>query len=234
MRIDASVGTMWIGSIGDSTYGSSPVYIPDLMDSSSRVLDIVTLNRIINDAMPQLPSTTKRVIIYYIDIVDRQELDTFIKDNNDTIIEVELRDLKELLDNVVLQDDVEFEVTEDTTKMVDIFTVDIKRFYSNRVSHKIREFNQKAIANSKKKFTPIELSQEGLEAIEMVSLDCTTTEANAPWHSDCEIKIEKDSTVTINGRKTSDFWDGTIHADTKPLRMKIRNICGDETITALS
>ena len=234
LRIDASVGTMWIGSIGDSTYGSSPVYIPDLMDSSSRVLDIVTLNRIINDAMPQLPSTTKRVIIYYIDIVDRQELDTFIKDNNDTIIEVELRDLKELLDNVVLQDDVEFEVTEDTTKMVDIFTVDIKRFYSNRVSHKIREFNQKAIANSKKKFTPIELSQEGLEAIEMVSLDCTTTEANAPWHSDCEIKIEKDSTVTINGRKTSDFWDGTIHADTKPLRMKIRNICGDETITALS
>ncbi len=230
LRVDATIGSMWIGSIGDSTYGSSPVYIPDLMDSSSRVLDIVTLNRIINDAMPQLPPTTKRVIIYYIDMVDRQELGTFIKDNNDTVIEVELRDLKELLDNAVLQDDVEFEVTEDSAKMVDIFTVAIKRFYSDRISHKIREFNQKAMINSKKKFTPIELSQEGLEAIEMVSLDCTTAEANAPWHSDSEIKIEKYSTVTINGRKTSDFWDGTIHADTKPLRLKIRNICGDETI----
>lgn len=234
LRVDPTIGSMWIGSIMDTTYGSSPVYVPDLMDSSSRVLDIVTLNRIINDAMPQLPSTTKRVIIYYVDIIDRQELEDFIKDNNDTVIEIELRDLKELLDNAILQDDVEYTVSEDPTKMVDVFTVAITRFYSDRVSHKINEFNQKAMANSKKKFVPIELSLEGLEAIEMVSLDCTTSEENAPWHSDSEIKIEKDSTITLNGRKTSDFWDGTIHADTKPLRMKIRNICGDETIITLS
>lgn len=233
LRVDSTIGSMWIGSIMDTTYGSSPVYIPDLMDSSSRVLDIVTLNRIINDAMPQLPATTKRVIIYYIDIVDRQELDDFIKDNNDTVIDIELRDLKELLDNAVLQDDVEFEVTEDPSKMVDMFTVVIKRFYSDRVSHKIIEFNQKAMANSKKRFSPIELSLEGLEAIEMVSLDCTTKDPDAPWHSDSEIKIEKDSTATINGCKTADLWDGTIHSDTKPLRMKIRNICGDETIVHL-
>ena len=224
---------MWVGSITDSTYGSSPVYLPDLMDSSSRVLDIVTLNRIINDAMPQLSPNVKRVIIYYIDIVDRQELDDFIKDNNDTVIEIELRDLKELLDNAILQDEVEYTLTEDQTKMVDNFTVAIKRFYSDRVGHKINEFNQKAMANSKKKFTPIEMSLEGLEAIEMISLDCTNAEPNSPWHSDSEIKIEKHSTVTINGRRTSDFWDGTIHADTKPLRMKIRNICGDETIFPL-
>lgn len=233
LRVDATIGPMWIGSIGDSTYGSSPVYIPDLMDSSSRVLDIVTLNRIINDAMPQLPPAIKRVIIYYIDIVDRKELDDFIKDNNDTVIEIELRDLKELLDNAILQDDVEYDVSEDHTKMVDSFSVAVKRFYSDRVSHKIREFNQKAMANTKKKFTTIELSQDGLEAIEMVSLDCTTADADAPWHSDSEIKIEKDSTVTVNGRKSTDFWDGTIHADAKPLRMKIRNICGDETIIKL-
>lgn len=233
LRVDPSIGSMWIGSIMDTTYGSSPVYVPDLMDSSSRVLDIVTLNRIINDAMPQLPPTIKRVIIYYVDIIDRKELEDFIKDNNDTVIEIELRDLKELLDNAVLQDDVEYTVSEGPTKMVDVFTVAITRFYSDRVSHKINEFNQKAMANSKKKFVPIELSLEGLEAIEMVSLDCTTSEENAPWHSDSEIKIEKDSTITLNGRKTSDFWDGTIHSDTKPLRMKIRNICGDETIITL-
>lgn len=233
LRVDPTIGAMWIGCIMDTTYGSSPVYVPDLMDSSSRVLDIVTLNRIINDAMPQLLPTVKRVIVYYIDIVDRQELDDFIKDNNDTVIEIELRDLKELLDNAILQDDVEYTLKEDPSKVVDIFTVAITRFYSDRVSHKIKEFNQKSMANSKKKFVPIELSLEGLEAIEMVSLDCTTAEENALWHSDSEIKIEKDSTITINGRKTYDFWDGTIHADTKPLRMKIRNICGDETIITL-
>lgn len=111
LRVDPTMGSMWIGSIMDTTYGSSPVYVPDLMDSSSRVLDIVTLNRIINDAMPQLPPTTKRVIIYYVDIIDRQELEYFIKDNNDTVIEIELRDLKELLDNAVLQDDVEYTIS---------------------------------------------------------------------------------------------------------------------------
>lgn len=233
LRVDPTIGSMWIGSIMDTTHGASPVYVPDLMDSTSRVLDIVTLNRIINEAMPQLPLSTKRVIIYYIDMVDRQELDDFIKDNNDTVIDVELRDLKELLDDAILQDDVEYTLTEDTSKIVDIFTVTITRFYSDRVGHKIREFNQKAMINSKKKFAPIELSQEGLEAIEMISLDCTTPELNAPWHSDSEIKIEKDNTVTINGHKTSDFWDGTIHSDIKPLRMKIRNICGDETIVII-
>ena len=153
LRVDPTMGSMWIGSIMDTTYGSSPVYVPDLMDSSSRVLDIVTLNRIINDAMPQLPPTTKRVIIYYVDIIDRHELEYFIKDNNDTVIEIELRDLKELLDNAVLQDDVEYTISEDPTKMVDVFTVAITRFYSDRVSHKINEFNQKAMANSKSMFT---------------------------------------------------------------------------------
>ena len=150
LRLDSTIGSMWVGSITDSTYGSSPVYLPDLMDSSSRVLDIVTLNRIINDAMPQLSPNVKRVIIYYIDIVDRQELDDFIKDNNDTVIEIELRDLKELLDNAILQDEVEYTLTEDQTKMVDNFTVAIKRFYSDRVGHKINEFNQKGNGKFKK------------------------------------------------------------------------------------
>ncbi len=230
---DSSIGSMWIGKISDTEHGSSPVFVPDLMDSSSRVLDIVTLNRIINDAMPQLPPSVKRVIIYYIDIIDRQELDDFIKDNNDTVIEIELRDFKELLDNAVLQDEADYTITEDPSKMVDTYTVTITRFFSDRVGHKINEFNQKGMLNSKKRFEAIELSLTGLETIEMVSLDCTNQEPDAPWHSDSEIKIEKDSTITVNGRKTSDFWDGTIHADTKPLRMKIRNICGDETIITL-
>lgn len=234
LRIDPTIGAIWIGSIMDTTYGSSPVYIPDLMDSSSRVLDIVTLNRIINDAMPQLPPTTKRVIVYYIDMVDRQELDDFIKDNNDTVIEIELRDLKELLDHLILEDKAEYTVVENPNNMVDIYTVKITRFYSDRVSHKIREFNQRAMASSKKKSAYIELSPEGLEAIEMISLDCTTADRNAPWHSDSEIKIERDNTITINGRKTAEFWDGTIHSDTRPLRMKIRNICGDETVITLN
>ena len=80
---------------------------------------------------------------------------------------------------------------------------------------------------------PLDSIYTRLEAISSFSLDCTVAKENTPWHSDSEIKIEKDSTATTNGRKTSVFWDGTIHADTKSIRMKIRNICGDETIIKL-
>ena len=33
-----------------------------------------------------------------------------------------------------------------------------------------------------------------------------------------------------NGIKTKEFWDGKISCEKTPLRLKIRNICGDETI----
>ena len=44
-----------------------------------------------------------------------------------------------------------------------------------------------------------------------------------------EIKIEKDNSITINGERTKDFWDGRIPFKKRPLRLKIRNICGDES-----
>ncbi len=83
-------------------------------------------------------------------------------------------------------------------------------------------------ATAKKAFAPIEISDEGLELIEFLSLDCSAAEGE--WHSDSEIKIDKLGYVICNGEKTKEFWDGTIRSDAKPLRLKIRNICGDETI----
>ena len=65
-------------------------------------------------------------------------------------------------------------------------------------------------------------------------LSCAFVNLDAHLYPDLGTKIDKDRTITINGCKTSDFWDDTIHADTKPLRMKIRNSCGDETIIALT
>ena len=45
-----------------------------------------------------------------------------------------------------------------------------------------------------------------------------------------EIKIDKLGYITINGEKTKRFWNGKIESKEKPLRLKIRNIAGDETI----
>lgn len=74
----------------------------------------------------------------------------------------------------------------------------------------------------------IEISEEGLELIEMISLDCTSDKGI--WHSDGEIKIDKLGYVIENGVKTKKFWDGKIKFTKKPLRIKIRNISGDESI----
>ena len=51
------------------------------------------------------------------------------------------------------------------------------------------------------------------------------------WHkTNPAPKIYKNGFVIINGAKTKDFWDGSICSENKPLRLKIRNICGDETV----
>lgn len=234
LRNEDALDKFWEGSIVDTKHGMMPVYLPNLMDSTTRLLDKPLMNRIIREAMPDLPEDTKRVIVYYIDIIDRQEIEQFIKEQNtQTTIEIELRDLKQVLDNVVLEDEAAWEVSEMRDTLLGGWKVDIKSFHSDRVLRKIDECNQKGQQQALKKgkeFKPIEISDEGLETIEWLSLDCTNADPKAPWHSDEEIKIDRNGFVVRNGIKTQDFWDATIASEAKPLRLKIRNICGDETV----
>lgn len=235
LRNEDALDKFWEGSIYDTKDGMLPVYLPNLMDSSTRLLDTALMNRILKEAMPDLPDGTKKVIVYYIDITDINEIKQFIKEQNDTLIEVELRDLKNVLDNVVVEDDAEFDVKEvqPEGEAFKVWQVSINRFFSDRVNKKIEEYNlkgQQQALKSCKEFKPITLSEEGLETIEFLSLDCTSADASSPWRSDSEILINRLGYVRKNGIDTKTFWDGTITADNKPLRLKIRNICGDETI----
>ena len=242
LRNEDALDKFWEGSIVDTQHGMMPVYLPNLMDSGTRLLDKVLMNRIIREALPDLPEDTKRVIVYYIDITDREEIEQFIKEqNNQTTIEIELRDLKQVLDEVVVEDEAEWEVMETQDNLFKGWKVELKSFHSDRVLRKIEEVNlkgqQQVLAqNTKgkaKTFKPIEISDEGLETIEWISLDCSTADKQASWHSDAEVKIDRLGYVILNGKKTQKFWDATIKCDQKPLRMKIRNICGDETIYVL-
>ncbi len=235
-------GKMWAGSIVDTKYGIMPVYLPNLLDSSSRLLDKPIINRIIREALPDLPANIERVIVYYIDITDRDDIEQFIKEQNDqTTIEIELRDLKQFLDDIMVEDDAEWTVSETHDALFTGWKVTINSFHSDRVLKKIEEVNlkgqqqvlQQKTKGKEKKFVPITISDEGLETIEWISLDCENAEKNLPWHSDVEIKRDHLGRVSLNGKKTDDFWDGTIRCDKKPLRMKIRNICGDETVWTL-
>ena len=237
LRNEDALDKFWEGSIVDTQHGMMPVYLPNLMDSSTRLLDKPLMNRIIREALPDLPDDTQRIIVYYIDITDRDEIEQFIKEqNNQTTIEIELRDLKQVLDEVVVEDEAEWELTETQDNLFKGWKVELKSFHSDRVLRKIEEVNmkgqQQSIAKGKA-FKPIEISDEGLETIEWISVDCSTADKQAPWHSDAEVKIDRLGYVILNGKKTQEFWDATIKCDQKPLRMKIRNICGDETIYVL-
>jgi adenine-specific DNA-methyltransferase len=261
LKNEDSLDSFWEGAINDSKLGLVPVYIPNLLDHSTKILDVPLMNRILNIAMPELPDSVKKVVVFYVDIEDEKELKDFIKDNNPTEFEVELRDLKEILDDVIVEDIAEYEMKKSGKEHV----IEFKSFTSDRLIQKIGEYNQKhelqkvgenllekvgdeqdeenddadaeaengsnRNGNGKKinsKFTPIKISETGLELIELVSLNCSNNEG--AWKSDSEIKIDKKGYVIRNGKKTKDFWDGRISSPKKPIRIKIRNICGDESV----
>ena len=230
LKNEDSLDSFWEGAISDSKLGTVPVYVPNLMDSASKLLDKVTMNRIIHQAIPDLDAGIKKVIVYYIDITDEAEILKSIKEDDSTNVEIELRDLKTILDDVIIGDYAEFHAEETHEDLLGGYAITIDKFISDRVLSKIAEFNQKALLNSsaKKPYKPIEISEDGLELIEFLSVDCTATDGE--WHSDSEIKIDKNGFVIVNGNKTKEFWDGRIRCEKKPLRLKIRNICGDETV----
>ncbi|MBO5067156.1 MAG: site-specific DNA-methyltransferase [Clostridia bacterium] len=230
LKNEDSLTSFWEGAISDSKLGLIPVYVPNLMDSTTKLLDEGLMHRILHEAIPELSANVKKVIVYYVDIIDKEAIEKFIKEDDSTLVEIELRDLKEVLDDVVINDYAEFTVEQNTEDLLGGYKIIIDKFISDRVNGKILEFNQKALANSseKKPYKPITISEDGLELIEFISID--TTASSGEWHSDSEIKIDKLGYVIVNGAKTKEFWDGTIKCEKKPLRIKIRNICGDESI----
>ena len=230
LKNEDSLDAFWEGAVSDSKLGTVPVYVPNLMDSSTKLLDKVLMNRILHQAIPELSSSVRKVIVYYVDITDEDEIRRFIAEDDSTTVEIELRDLKTVLDDAVAEDYAEFHAETVQTDLFGGYALAVDRFVSDRVLAKINAHNEKSFLNSKKDkpYRPIEISNEGLETIEYLSIDATARDG--VWHSDSEIKIDKNGYVIRNGRKTKEFWDGKILSEKKPLRLKIRNICGDETV----
>ncbi|MCH5306782.1 MAG: site-specific DNA-methyltransferase [Prevotella sp.] len=245
LRNEDALDKMWEGSISDPKYGRVPVYVPNLTDPTTHVLSKHLMRRIIHEAMPDLPEDTKKVIIYYVDVESLTDIEQFCKEENKFPYDIEFRDLKVELDKFIMADDARWTLAEIDVDMFKVWQVTIDSFYCDRVQKRIEKYNMETQAQmvkstetekKTKPFTLINLSAEGLECIEWISLDCTSTEEQDEWHSDVELKIEADSRVRYNnGEKSQNYWDGTIHTldERRPLRMKIRNICGDESIFVL-
>jgi adenine-specific DNA-methyltransferase len=248
----AELNHFWAGGIQDSKDGLIPVYLPNLLDHREKLLDRVSLNRIVNEQIPLLPENVKRVRLYYVDMEDENEIGAFLKEYGSPLVMVELYDLKNILHEIVLSDEVAYTLTVQPAReigAVDDWLLTIMRFHSDYLEQKIAAHNQKLQMNGSKKkarqkalveaveetesddgstFTRIEISEGGLELIELVSLDCTAIDGT--WHSNAEVKIDKKGYAIRNGVKSKAFWDATITSSKRPLRLKVRNIAGDETV----
>ncbi len=210
-----------------------PCHLPNLLDSNHKVLDVPYFKEILHYGVGNLEAHTrgiKKLRIYYVDIENEKELREMAKEYEYFRGEIEFVPLRDALIEVVDNDYVEYKL--EKTKQG--FKVAITKFLSDRVKQKIDAYNQKrklqAIKKSKA-FVPILVSENGLECVEYLSLDCENT--NGEWHSSSEIKINKNSLVIKNGVKTKDVWNGYIESTKKPLRLKVRNICGDESVIEL-
>lgn len=228
-------GKFWFGAITEK--GSvCPCWVPNLLDKSQAILNKDLFNKIL-DEIAKLGGISK-VMICSIDMIDEKEIDKMkkdydLRDASGNPTEIVLKDLKELTDLLVHPDLIEYTVKENE--------VTINRFVSDVLLTKIAEFNGKKQAKKKQLTTDeiettsepkISISDEGLELIEYLSLDCSNPNGDV-WQSDSEIKIDKKGYIATNGEKTKKFWDGKITSDKKPLRIKVRSIAGDETIIKL-
>ena len=241
LKADAELGKFWAGSVSDTKKGKIPVYVPDLKNSQERLLDRAMMSRIVEEITKINADTDlKEVRIYYINKIDDAELEKEER-HADPRIHIVKEPLRPYLAQTIELDKARWEGPREVQD--GCFTrwrIDLRWFFSDRVAKKIKDYNEVSLAqvnkhnekhpDSPKTFTPLRISEEGLECIEMVSLDCTCSDS-PEWHADAEIKIDaKTSRMIVGGVKTQKFWQGYIVSDERPLRMKVRNICGDETI----
>ena len=252
---NTQLDSFWAGSINDSTVGMVPVYLPDFLPGKHPMLDDAFLSQLVFGKLGALPDGIRKVIVYYVDSIPKEKRELYIHEHKLHNIEVEFLDLKPKLDMVVVSDEADYTLQEvlPEGQMFPVWQLTMNSFVSDRVLQKINAVNETRYAQYLKKlkdyrdhiednqkkgkkeptFTRIDISDEGLETIEWLSLDCEEADINAPWHSTVEVKIDKTGNVIRNGKKTNTLWDGTIQTDDnsrKPLRLKLRNICGDETV----
>ena len=111
LKNEDGLDAFWEGAIHDSKLGMMPVFLPNLLNHQNKVLDIPLVNSVLNEALPDLPDGVKQAILYYVDIYDRAGVEKFIAAENMTGIALELRDLKEILDDIVLNDQADYKLT---------------------------------------------------------------------------------------------------------------------------
>lgn len=234
----------------DGLRGAVPVHLPNLLDSASRVLDEASLHQLTMEQLPQLVEwdyPVQQVVVYYIDIADPEACEQWLAEHNPSGIAVELRDLKPLLSEVVLGDELKATCTASAAEAGQVeqsggWQVRIERYYSSYLDRKLKEQLAKkkiqpSAAHKPQQLAelPAGLTSDGLECIEWLSVDCVG--AQGAWTSNMEAKIDSKNRLWLAGVKQTTAWDGTLAVPAscgQPLRLRVRNVAGDEITVNLA
>lgn len=226
----------WAGILAAD--GAVPVALPNLLDSASRVFDEAALHKLTLEELPKLADwdfEVQKVVVYTIDIADPEACADWLAEHNPSGIAVELRDLKPLLGDVVLGDELQARVEPVNG---DGYRVVVERYYSDYLARKLTEVTMKKAlqptALHDKAATaalPVGLSVDGLECIEWLSVDCVAAEG--AWTSSAEAKVDVKNRLTVNGVRQPHPWDGSLLCQNVPKRLRVRNVAGDEVTVAL-
>lgn len=162
-----------------------------------------------------------KIIYAYKDIdIDQTYVNKAVKLAKKTSIKVELLSLDDLLeekaDLLLGEDTADISMAKEKAK----YKVEIKQYFSPYLKTKIDDFNEKRKATAFKKqedYTPLQLSESGLEMIESVQFD-TTLKKNI-WTSNLTLEDKAEVKSKVKGMYL---------LDTDKFVMKIRNIAGDE------
>jgi adenine-specific DNA-methyltransferase len=255
----------WAGIF--ASQGAVPVALPNLLDSASRVFDEAALHKLTMEELPKLADwdyPVENVVVYTIDVADPQACAAWLHDHNPTGIAVELRDLKPLLTDLVLGDELQAHVEPMAISQQagpelppdallpsgtdqPRYRVVVQRYHSDYLARKLAEVvSKKALQPSAlvkqasqasqagqplASSLPVGLSQDGLECLEWLSLDCEAAEG--PWHSTVEVRIDMKNRLIQNGVRQSTPWDGTLLCAATPKRLRVRNVAGDECTVVL-
>lgn len=226
----------WAGILAAD--GAVPVALPNLLDSASRVFDEAALHKLALEELPKLADwdfEVQKVVVYTIDIADPEVCADWLAEHNPSGIAVELRDLKPLLGDVVLGDELQARVE---PVHGDGYRVVVERYYSDYLARRLTEVTMKKAlqptALRDKAGTaalPVGLSVDGLECIEWLSVDCVAVEG--VWTSSAEAKVDVKNRLTVNGVRQPHRWDGTLLCQNLPKRLRVRNVAGDEVTVDL-
>ncbi len=236
-REDLELGEFWDGGLPGSGGRYIPIKFVGLQERLTRELVDYYIEEICQLETDERAEGVRILYAHRDPTVDQGYFDKRLRDSKRTALKVELISLNQLLEkkatSLFTPDSAVFDVKAAGKGK---WEVTIQQFFSGYLHDKIEQFNAKRGKKSRTelaegddeekaaavatKFTPVTISETGLELIEAVQFD-TTLREDGVWISNPDLEDKAGVKQRIKG---------SYKLPTCKFRIKIRNIAGDEIV----